>query len=220
MKIVDLTAPLNEKVQCYPTDPPFKKTWHVEYDKDGLNVSRLEMGAHAGTHVDAPLHFLANGMNLTEMPADSFLGNAVAIDSPKSAGENIMPEDVAGSDIHTSDIVLFRTGWEKRAGSPAFFEGEWPGFDPATMDVLINKGVRAIGGDIASADSPGGIAQGAMAHKKAAQAQIPVFEALVNMDKVVGTRFFFIALPLKLDGGEASPVRAIAIVDFQMDSDS
>ena len=216
MKIIDLTVPLNEKLQCYPTDPPFKRSWHVEYDKEGSNLSRLDMGAHAGTHVDAPLHFLRNGISLTEMSVEIFLGNAIAIDSPKSSGENVMPEDLSGADVRAGDIVLFHTGWEKRASSPMFFEGEWPGIDPATIDILISKKVKGIGGDIASADSPMAIAAGAAAHKKAAEAGIPIYEALINMDKVIGKRFFFIALPLKLEGGEASPVRAIAILDFEI----
>ena len=53
-KIVDLTAPLDEKTHCYPTDPPFKKNWHITFDKNGMNLSKLEMSAHSGTHVDAP----------------------------------------------------------------------------------------------------------------------------------------------------------------------
>ena len=69
-----------------------------------------------------------------------------------------------------------------------------------------------MGGGIASADSPAAIAAGAPAHKLAGRAGLPIFEGLVNLDQVAGHRFFFIGLPLKLEGGEASPIRAVALL--------
>ena len=89
---------------------------------------------------------------------------------------------------------------------------EWPGFSVDMMEALIERGVKAIGGDVASADSPTGIAQGQPAHKCALAAGLPIYEALVNLDQVAGRRFFFVGLPLNLQEGEASPVRAVALV--------
>jgi L-ribulose-5-phosphate 4-epimerase len=211
-RVVDLTALLNAEIQCYPTDPPFRKSWHAQMKTDGAYVSRLELGLHAGTHVDAPLHFLEGGDSVAMMPPRAFFGEALAIAAPKNPGENIRPEDFAQADIRAGDIVLFRTRWEERASSPRFFQGEWPGFTVEAIAALIQKKVKAIGGDIASADSPQAIANGAPAHKKALQAGIPIFEGLVNMREIVGRRFFFIGLPLRIDEGEASPVRAVAVL--------
>lgn len=212
-QVIDLTAVLDGAIQCYPTDPPFRKSWHAEYEADGVYVSKLEMGAHVGTHVDAPLHFFGGGATISQMSPQCFFGAALAIDAPKQPGENIEVSDISGVDIGKNDIVLFRTGWEERSSSPAFFEGEWPGFTPEVIEVLAGKQIKALGGDIASADSPAGISQGAAAHKTAARANLPVFEALINLDKVVGKRFLFIGLPLRLADCEASPVRAIAVLD-------
>ena len=214
MQVIDLTAPINKNIQCYPTDPPFRKAWHTRFEDAGTWVSKLEMGAHAGTHVDAPLHFLERGSDIAGMPVDRFFGEAIAIDSPKSPGDNVLPQDLSGADIREGDIVLFHTGWEGRANSPRFFEGEWPGFTPETVDALIAKKVKAIGGDIASADSPKEIAGGAPAHKRAMAAGLPIFEALVNVHRVVGRRFCFLGLPLRIEGVEASPIRAIALLDW------
>ena len=86
------------------------------------------------------------------------------------------------------------------------------------MEELIRRGVKAVGGDIASADSPAAIAAGAPAHKLAGRAALPIFEALVNLDQLVGQRFYFLGLPLKLDGVEASPIRAVALVPNQNSS--
>jgi kynurenine formamidase/ribulose-5-phosphate 4-epimerase/fuculose-1-phosphate aldolase len=219
LHLVDLTAPLNEKIQCYPTDPPFAKRWHVNFSEQGVCVSKLEMGAHAGTHVDAPSHFLGDqAPDLARMPMDRFFGEAIALETPKKPGENVTIADTQGADVRYGDIVLFRTGWEKRASSPAFFEGDWPGFDPKLIEELNRRGVKAVGGDIASADSPTAIAAGAPAHKVAGRAGMPIFEALVNMHRVTGQRFLFIGFPLNLEGGEASPIRAIALLGINNQS--
>ena len=82
------------------------------------------------------------------------------MDAPKNPGEDVTLSDIRGADIRTGDIVLFRTGWEKHVSSPAFFEGQWPGLHPQLIEELIRRGVKAVGGDIASADSPAAMAAG------------------------------------------------------------
>jgi kynurenine formamidase len=212
-RVVDLTAVLNDGIQCYPTDPHFAKSWHVDFAEHGVYVSQLQMGAHSGTHVDAPLHFLGDAFpDVAKMDLQNFLGDAIALERLKKPGEDLTVADLEGADIFPGDIILFRTGWDQRTASPAFFEGEWPGLEPALVEELIRRGVKAIGGDIASADSPAAIAAGAPAHKLAGRTGLPIFEALVNLDQVAGQRFYFLGLPLKLQGGEASPIRAVDIL--------
>lgn len=212
-RIIDLSVPLSENTPFYPTDPPYRQSWHAAFQNSNVNVSRIEFGPHLGTHVDAPLHFIDRGMDIAAMAPDRFFGDAVAIDTPKGDGEDIRPEDFEGADIRPGDIVLFRTGWEERSGTQGFFEGEWPGFTLDAIEALIAKKVKAIGGDTPSADSPKAIGSGAPAHKRAFAVGLPVFEALTNMGEVVGRRFFFIGLPLRLENVEASPIRAIALLD-------
>jgi kynurenine formamidase/ribulose-5-phosphate 4-epimerase/fuculose-1-phosphate aldolase len=212
-RVIDLTATLNQRTPCYPTDPSFAKSWHAHFAQHGVYVSKLQMGSHTGTHVDAPLHFLGDGFaDMAGMPLESFIGDAVALQRLKEPGEDLTVADLAGADIVSGDIVLFRTGWDKRSGSPEFFQGAWPGLDPKLVEELIRRGVKAVGGDIASADSPAAIAAGAPAHKIAGRAGMPIFEALINLDQVAGQRFHFLGLPLKLEGGEASPIRAVALL--------
>jgi len=211
-RVVDLTALLNERIQCYPTDPSFTKSWHTDFARHGVYVSKLQMGAHSGTHVDAPLHFLGDAFpDITGLPLQAFMGDAIALERLKAPGEDLSVADLAGADIRPGDIVLFRTGWDKRASTAAFFQGDWPGLEASLLEELIRRGAKAVGGDIASADSPAAIAAGAPAHKLAGHAGMPIFEALVNLDQVIGLRFFFVGLPLNVEGGEASPIRAIAI---------
>ncbi len=212
-RLVDLTAPLNDQTPCYPGDPRYSRSWHGQFSGQGFCLSKLEMSAHSGTHVDAPLHFLGDGFpDVVAMALRDFMGEAIALERPKLPGEDLSVTDLAGADIRPGDIVLFRTGWDKRAGSPAFFQDEWPGLEPSLVEELIRRRVKAIGGDIASADSPAALAAGAPAHKLAGRAGMPIFEGLVNLGHVTGRRFYFLGLPLKLDGGEASPIRAVALI--------
>jgi kynurenine formamidase/ribulose-5-phosphate 4-epimerase/fuculose-1-phosphate aldolase len=209
--VLDLSAPLGETTPCYPTDPPFRKEWFVDYESSGVRVSRLSFGSHIGTHVEAPSHYLGDGLAISDLPIERFFGPAVAVAAVKQEGENIDVIDVEAADIRENDIVLFHTGWDRRAGTDRFFEGEWPGFTLEAIDCLLKKRVKAIGGDIASADSPSAIREGARVHKKALAAGVPIFENLINLHELTGKRFLFVGLPLRVDGGEASPIRAIAI---------
>jgi kynurenine formamidase len=212
LEVIDLTLALSEQTPSYPGDPLFSRIWHAEFDQNGFCVSKLEMSAHSGTHVDAPFHFLGNQFEaLMAIPLQSFMGEATALERLKAPGEDLSVADLDGAEIHSGDIVLFRTGWDRRAGSPAFFQDEWPGMQPSLVEELIRRDVKAIGGDIASVDSPAALAGGAPAHKMAGRAGMPIFEGLVNLDQVIGRRFLFFGLPLKLEGAEASPIRAVAI---------
>jgi kynurenine formamidase len=213
MTLVDLSAPLDERTTVYPGDPPFRFAWHTRWAEHGCNVGRLDTTPHAGTHVDAPLHFLEHGSAIGSLPLSAFIGPGVAFDVPKAAGTDIVAGDVPASDIRAGDIVLFRTGWDKWVGSARFYGQEWPGFSVDAVDLLLGLQVKAIGTDSASVDSPSALAGGAAAHKGILGAGVPVFEALVNLQAVVGRRFTFAGLPLKLEGAEASPVRAVAIFE-------
>ncbi len=217
-QIVDLSVVLSGATVHYPTDPSFHRVVHTDFtaggdESGGARVSRMEMGTHIGTHVDAPLHVRPGAPSISDLPLSRFFGRATALERLKLPGENLELSDLAGAGIRENDIVLFRTGWEERAGSPLFFEGEWPGLSRDCAAALADRGVKAVGLDSPSADGPKGISAGFAAHKLLLDAGIPIFEALVNLDRVVGKRFLFIGLPLGIDQGDASPVRAIALLD-------
>src|SRR5512134_897176 len=76
-KIIDVTVPLSDELPTYPGDPPFQRELVQRIDRgDAANVSRLSLGAHAGTHVDAPYHFLADGDTVDALPLEILLGKA------------------------------------------------------------------------------------------------------------------------------------------------
>lgn len=211
-RLIDLSPPLADGMPVYPGDPPVARTWHLTLERDGVNVSRLELGAHAGSHVDAPLHFLAGGADVARMPLDLFYGPALALDAPAGPGRDLDPGALAGAEIRPGDIVIFRSGWEARWGTPAYYGEPWPGLSAALVEALLARGVKAVGMDMPSADSPAAIQAGVPAHRLLLEAGLPVFECLVNLREVLGRRFVFAGFPLKIAEGEASPLRAVAIL--------
>jgi kynurenine formamidase len=211
-KLVDLSPPLDMRTALYPGDPPFAREWHCTLERDGANVSRLALGAHTGSHVDAPLHFLANGADVTRMGLAPFFGPAVVIDAPKAPGEDVTRADLPLDALRPGEIVLFRTGWEERSGTPRFFADPWPGITLEAVEALLGLGVKAVGGDLPSADGPAALEAGAPAHRRLAEAGVPIFECLVGLGPLVGQRFLFAGFPLKISGGEASPIRAVALL--------
>jgi len=213
MRVLDLTKPVSDKTPFYPTDPPYSMTRAAEFARDGVNVSRIQTGAHIGSHVDAPLHFVGGATDVASMPVESFFGPAVAIACPKASGQNIEVADLLGTDIRAGDIVLVHTGWEQRGNGPEFFQDGWPGFSVEAAKWLVARKIKAIGGDLPSVDNPAGVKAGAVVHKTFAAAGLPIFEALVNVKKLVGRRFMFFGLPLRLVGCEASPIRAVALFE-------
>jgi kynurenine formamidase len=208
--ILDLSAPLGETTPMYPGDPVFNA--RRRSTAEGITITEICTGLHAGTHVDAPFHFIADGKKITDLPLSAFYGEAVCIDAPKKPGQDIGVGDIRGAGIRRGDIVLFRTGWEERSGTTRFFQDDWPGFAPEAVEELARMGAKAIGGDIPSADSPKALRAGAPGHIRALGLGMPIFEALAGLSAVVDKRFTFCAFPLRLVNCEASPVRAVAIL--------
>ncbi len=210
VRIIDLSAPLGETTQVYPGDPPL--SFNKSLKAGTITVTEITAGLHAGTHVDAPFHFIPEGKRITDFPLAAFYGEAVCLDAPKKPGEDIGTGDIDGKKIRRGDIVLFRTGWEERSGTLSFFGEDWPGMTPEAVEVLMRLGAKAIGGDTPSIDSRIAVGAGGPAHMRALGSGMPVFESLIGLSAVAGKRFTFCAFPLRLEGCEASPVRAVALL--------
>jgi len=121
MAIVDLTAPLYPGMPVYPGDPPLQFRWHARLAETGCNLGWIGTSLHAGTHVDAPLHYLEGGASVAELSLARCVGPGVALEVLVGAGQDISPEDIPGDRIRPGDVVLIRTGWEERVGTAGYF---------------------------------------------------------------------------------------------------
>lgn len=208
---IDLTNTIENGMTVYVGDPVPKISSFRRLARDGVNVSRISLGSHTGTHVDAPSHFIRGGKAVDDLPVESFVGEAVVIDfSRKQAGSAITSSDLErhSTKIRRGLIVLLYTGFSKRWRDPsARRKFTYLGGDAAGW--LVKKGVKAVGIDYLSVEAFG--AKHPVSHVTLLSHGIPIIESLNrNLSKLVGRRILFVCLPLKLGGLDGAPSRAIA----------
>ncbi|MEZ0345218.1 MAG: cyclase family protein, partial [Infirmifilum sp.] len=171
----------------------------------------LMMVEHTMTHVDSPAHFIEGAPTIDEVPLERFMGRGVVVDvshlGPKApVTREILEEALRGHGVGKGWVVLLRTGYDAKAGTPEWFDH--PGLDESGARYLASLEVNAVGIDAPSIDQapfPG--------HKTLLPKGIVIFEKLTNLGELLGKTFTFYAFPLKIHKGSASPVRALALLE-------
>ena len=214
MKYIDLSQRIEPTMEVYPGDPGVKFSARTSYEKEGCLVTQLEFGTHTGTHLDAPKHFLRNGAGVEEIPLESLSGEAVCVRArlhyAGSAGHPVIElDDTERARIMRQDRVLVYTGWESTVGTAEYFD-KYPIFSLSVLEFLIKKRIRMLGVDLPTVVCKGD--EFSEMHMELLSRAIIPIEGLVNLSTLAGRRFFFSAVPLKLAGGDGSPVRAYAMV--------
>jgi kynurenine formamidase len=185
-------------------------------EEDGVHARQFILGGHAGTHVDAPLHVLPGGASIADIPLSRFFGPAAVLDVRKEPNEAITCDDIgAAAHLRDGDIVFLETGWSRYAGTSAYRESH-PYLDPAAVECLVRRKVKAVGIDASSLDMPRSIRPPDFHHETLAalfRAGVPAIHGLVNLELVRGQRCTAVAFPIVFEGSDAGPARVIAIVD-------
>jgi len=204
IKVIDVTRKVCDGMEAYPGDRAGVAIDRVSRaDTDGYNLSRFSLlEAHCGTHIDSPLHFIADGLDVSSLP----LVILPAVIVPAGEGEiGIAPFASAGA--LGGKAVLVLTGWDSRIGCDDYYTSS-PFLSSAAAEFLAKNEVALIGFDFPSPDPLE--SQDFAAHHILLGKGIPIVEGLVDLDKAASEKGqpYFIAFPLKVDGAEASPVRA------------
>lgn len=214
LSLVDLSHPIATGMPQWPGDrQPLLVMRLADHGDAPCRSSRLELGCHVGTHVDAPSHFLANAPGVAELPPERFCGPAVVVRPPRGADGRVAcgplgDEVLDGVDLAGADFVLFDTGWSRHWGQPAYYAA-WPWLSGPLSARLAAAGLKGVGVDTPSIDD----AAGRGAHDLFAAAGMVNLENLAHLGSLPAGGFLLLALPLPLVGAEASPVRAVALVD-------
>lgn len=203
-KYIDLSRIIENEMPIYPGDTETVITQSSSVPQAGCNIFNLVSGMHAGTHIDAPLHFIEDKKFISEYPVDNFIGKAKIIDVRNRS--NISFLQYFNQIIHQGDIVLFYTGFAKYYGSAEYYT-KHPVITQDLADFLVRRKVKLVGIDAPSPDyEPYPI------HKTFLQNNIFIIENLCNLEKLLPyTEFELIAFPLKIKA-EASPVRVVGVV--------
>ena len=207
MPLIDISRPLHVALAPWPGDTPFEHrlTWRIA-DGAACNVGAVTMGTHNGTHADAPYHYLADGAAIDALDPELFVGPAVVADVT-GAGWTITRSALAeAADLLRADHVprlLLKTGaWPDSARFPE----RLPLLAPDVPAWLGELGVRLLGLDVPSVDAID--SKDLPIHHLLADATVCIIESL-DLAAVPAGRYELIALPLRITGGDASPVRAV-----------
>lgn len=207
MEIIDISWPIEPSITVYK-DKPEKKpklTWLRTYDKDKMYESKTEIEAHTGTHVDAPKHFLADGISIDAVPVDRFVGNCTVYDMTE-VNDRITAEHLSSLKIQAGNIVLLKT---KNSALPETgeFKKDFVFLEKTGAEFLANKEIKAVGIDYL------GIERDQPAHETHTillGKGIPIIEGLRLQHVTPGT-YQFVCVPLKIKNAEAAPARAVLI---------
>jgi arylformamidase len=189
----------------WPGDPPFHIERATDKDKgDVATVSRMSLGVHTGTHMDAPLHFIRNARSIDTMPLDATVGPARVI--PIHDAKSIKREELLGHSIAPGERLLFKTRNSTNSWKSDQFDENFVFISKDAAQYLAEIGVRTVGVDYLSV---GGFREdGPETHEALLGAGIWIIEGLRLTDVEPG-QYELVCLPLKLIGSEGSPARAI-----------
>jgi kynurenine formamidase len=229
MELVDLSREIHHRTQVHPTHPPViitawsdhsekKHAGSTEFSSKALSIAFSD---HAGTHVDAPAHFdpRPGAASIDEMPLEAFYTSAFCIDlshlplrSAATVDELKAAVEKAGEQIRPRDTVLIHMGTNDRLlGKPGYLH-DFPGLSVEGVHWLADSGVGMFGVEAVSPSPEGEL--NFKAHLACADRNITHMECLANLDKLLGRgRFRFIGFPLRIRGGTASPIRAVALFE-------
>jgi len=205
---IDATATLDPATTpVYAGDAPMKFDFLKDMRKgDALTLSAYSLGAHSGTHIDAPMHFVRDGAPIDRVPLEPLIGPARIIDIPDSV-QSINAAELARHDWKSAERVIFRTrsslrGWMHSA----IFHRDFAYIAPDAAQLLADAGVKLVGVDYISAEQFG--ASAPLTHRTLLGKGIPIVEGLALEDIPAGD-YDAIILPMKVGGHEGAPARAV-----------
>jgi kynurenine formamidase len=224
VRVIDLSQPLSRESQLHPFFGPtqiLRQIVHADAPegRPSFNAEVIVTSNHAATHVDAFGHYARNGETIADMPLDTFCGTAICVDIreyPRShdvtADEVARAVEASGQELRPGDTLLFCSDhYNRTAGTPAFLDG-FCGISADAVHWMADRQVKIFGVETISPDLVY-LTDEYPTHRACAERRVTHYENLNNLKEVVGQRFLFVGLPLRLEPAYGSPVRAAAILD-------
>ncbi|MDP1588818.1 MAG: cyclase family protein [Prosthecobacter sp.] len=201
----DVSTPLRDGMVHWPGDPECKIT-RVSRMEDGAvcNLTHLSMSAHTGTHMDAPRHFIADGMTMEQLPFEAVIGRCRVFEL--DCEDQITADDLKKLRLSSGQRVLFKTRNSTRSWSLNEFDQDFVSLRADAAQYLADLGVMTVGVDYLSI---GGFNKdGVETHQIMLGAGIWVIEGL-NLSDIKPGYYELICLPLKLEGADGAPCRVV-----------
>jgi len=206
-RIHDISVPVRTGGLVYPGNPEIAIELQQAIARGaGANVSSIRFGSHTGTHVDAARHFFDDGESVDQIPLDSLIGPCMVL-SFDSSLMSVGASDLAKHDLNGNSRVLIRT---RNSGflTEAEFQRDYTFLDPDGAEYLVSKGVRLVGVDYLSIEQ---FHSGHhKTHRTLLEKKIVIVEGL-NLQDIEQGEYDLICLPLRLEGLDGAPARAVLI---------
>ena len=216
MEIIDLTYDIEENMSIF--DAP----WHAKVsitqlgriNYEGRETRLVCMGTHSGTHIDAPLHFIAGGNTIDAIPLSRLIGDVTIVDFSGLQGHGPVTCGML-EHITITKRMIFKFGWGKHWKTKQFFKG-YPYFTREAAEYLISKKIELLGMDTPSPDDSGINVcdphlerhKDSPVHKLLLSQGVIIIEYLANLNTVNHLEgWTLLALPLKIKGADGAPSR-------------
>lgn len=213
MPLIDLTYTIKEDMLT------FNAPWHSSVsinqmgtiNHEGRETKKITLGTHTGTHIDAPLHFIGNGLSIDEIPLEKLFGNVSIIDY-SFLKQNEPVTKAMLEEIDVKKRMIFKFGWGKYWNTGQFYQ-DYPYFTKKAAKYLISSGIELIAMDTPSPDDSHlkmGSERDSEVHKKFLKNGVVILEYLANLDKLNNfDGWKIIAMPLKIKNADGSPARVL-----------
>jgi len=208
VKIHDISVTISNELVTWPGDPKVDIQLPVQIKNgDACNVSRWSIGAHTGTHTDAPFHFIDDGDGLDKLSLDPFIGRCLVCEMDPQES-NIESADLEPIDLGDHTRVLFKTrNSEHWRNNDTEFDEDFIALGLSGAEYLVERNIQLVGVDYLSVESFHAEFEHPV-HKTLLKNKIAIVEGL-NLSAIVPGEYELICLPLKIKHGDGSPVRAV-----------
>jgi arylformamidase len=210
LRIHDVTAPLREDLPAWPGEEGLRRRLVKDQSRgDSSTVSHLSLGAHTGTHIDAPVHFLVGGGGIDALAPEALVGPAL-VAGLEGAQEAITASDLEAAVPEGAERLLLKTrnsGW---SASDTSFREDFVALDPSAAEWCVSRGVRLVGIDYLSIEPFGSGSQGHPVHRALLGGGVVIVEGL-ELETVEPGPYLVAALPLAVPGSDGAPARVVLV---------
>ncbi len=204
-KIIDISISLDNGTLVHPSEEFLKIEPNRSFEKDDVRTSKITLGSHTGTHLDAPSHFLEKGKSADQIDLKKCMGNCQVVEIPENVA--LIEKNHIEGKIN-SNRILFKTKNSKLLNKP--FTKDFTSLGESGAAYLIDKGVDLVGIDYIGIEASG--SPGHPVHTQLLKKEVVILEGL-NLDNVNPGTYQLMALPLNLKCLDGSPARAVLIQD-------
>jgi arylformamidase len=205
-RIIDITPLISPRLGVFPGDTPFSRTIALDFAKgDHLALSSMTATLHIGAHADSPGHYRAGGEDIAARDLARYMGRCLVVRANAKPGERVGRRHLSWKGAWDVPRVLVAT---ESFPDPDHWNSDFCSFEPTLIEEWAKAGVKLIGIDTPSIDPED--SKTLESHQMVAQHDLSILEGLV-LTGVSEGYYTLVALPLKIEGADAAPVRAVLV---------